>query len=122
MTKNRVSWIEYKGKKILLTDYSNATPDVIISTVKESISVSATQKEKSILQIVDVTDVTYDKNSWQIFRQAAKENQPYSKASAVLGVDAAKKFFLTVAKMVSKRNIKAFDNIEEAKEWLVNLQ
>ncbi|MCJ7771920.1 MAG: hypothetical protein MUP22_02180 [Desulfobacterales bacterium] len=122
MTKNRISWIDYKGKKILFTDYSNATPDEMITTVKESVSVSATQEKKSLLQIVDVTDVKYDRNSWQIMRQGAKDAEPYSKASAVLGVDAAKKFFLTVAKMVSKRNIKAFDSVEEAKDWLVSLK
>jgi hypothetical protein len=121
MTKNRVSWIEYKGKKILLTDYSNATPDEIIATVQESITVSIAQEKQSLLQIVDVTNAKYDRNSWQILRQGAKETGPYSKASAVLGVDAAKKFFLTVTKMLSKRNIKAFGSLEEAKDWLVSL-
>lgn len=120
MTQSRVSWIEHKGEKLLFTDYSNATPDEIISTVEESISISLAQEKKSVLQIVDVTDAKYDRNSWQILRQGAKATEPYSKASAVLGVDAAKKFFLTVTKMVSKRNIKAFDNMEEAKDWLVS--
>ncbi len=122
MAENRVSWIEYKGKKILFTDYSNATPDDIIETAKESVSASLTQEKKSILQVVDVTNATYDRNSWQILRQGAKETEPYSKASAVLGVDAAKKFFLAVTKMVSKRNIKAFDTMEEAKEWLASIE
>ncbi|MBW1848589.1 MAG: hypothetical protein JRI53_05855 [Deltaproteobacteria bacterium] len=120
MTSNRVSWIEYKGEKILYADYSNATPDEIISTAKESVSISCAQEKKSILQLVDVSNANYDLKSWQTVRQGAKETVPYSKASAVLGVEGAKKYLLTVTKMVSKRNIKAFDNINDAKEWLVS--
>lgn len=66
MAGNRVSWIDHKGEKILFTDYSNAAPDEIIATVKDSISAAKTQKEKSLLQIVDVTNANYNKDSWQI--------------------------------------------------------
>ena len=120
MPEGRVYWIEHEGERILYTDYSNATPEEIISTVKESVAVSFAQEKKSVLQIVDVSDASYDLKSWQILRQRAKETEPYTKASAVLGVEGPKKHLLTVTKMVSKRNIKAFDNIEDAKEWLIS--
>ena len=120
MTNNRVSWIEHKGERILYTDYSNATPDEILSTVDESVNVSFAQEKKSLLQIVNVTNASYDLKSWQYLRQRAKETEPYTKASAVLGVEGPKKHLLTVTKMISKRNIKAFDNIEDAKDWLIS--
>lgn len=120
MTNNRVSWIEYKGERILYTDYSNATPEEIISTVNESVAVLFEQEKKSVLQIVDVSNASYDLKSWQTLRQRAKETEPYTKASAVLGVEGPKKHLLTVTKMVSKRNIKAFDNIDDAKDWLIS--
>jgi len=120
MTESRVYWIEHKGERILYTDYSNATPDEILSTVNESVAVSFSQEKKSVLQIVNVSNAAYDLKSWQFLRQRAKETEPYTKASAVLGVEGPKKHLLTVTKMVSKRNIKAFDNIDDAKEWLIS--
>ena len=120
MTSQRISWIAYKGEKILVSDYSNASPDEIIETAKESVAISCAQEKKSILQIVDVSGANYDQKAWQVMRQGAKETHPYSKASAVLGVEGAKKYLLSITKMVSKRNIKAFNNIEDAKEWLVS--
>jgi len=120
MTDSRVSWMEHKGERILYTDYSNAKPDEVISTVDESVAVSFSQEKKSLLQIVNVSNASYDLKSWQYLRQRAKETEPYTKASAVLGVEGPKKHLLTVTKMVSKRNIKAFDNIEDAKDWLIS--
>ena len=120
MTDSRVYWIEHMGERILYTDFSNATPEEITSISKQSAAVSCAQEKKSVLQIVDVSNVTYDLKSWQEVRNKTKEAEPYNRASAVLGVEGVMKHFLTVTKMVSKRNIKAFDNIEDAKEWLIS--
>ena len=114
--------MKYKGKKILFTDYSNADASEVISILNESIETTCKQEKESVLLITDVTDARYDKKSWQIARERVKETRPYVKATAVIGIEGPKKFMFTVLKMVSKRqHFKVFDDIEDAKEWLISV-
>ena len=121
MSSDRVYWIEHKGKRILCVDYSNATPATILPVIEESRRLIVTLEKGSTLQLVDVSNASYDKQSWQTMRQAAKDTTPNTKAWAILGVEGAKKFLLKVAQMVTKGNIKDFTDMEEAKDWLVSL-
>jgi len=122
MSTDRVYWMEHKGKKILCVDYSNLTPAEILPIIEESRRLIVTLEKGSALQLVDVSNASYDKKSWQTMRQAAKDTTPNTKAWAILGVEGAKKFLLKVAQMVTKGNIKDFTNLEDAKDWLVSLK
>lgn len=121
---DRVSWIEHKGKKILYVDYSNATAEETLPAIESQKSLIMTQDKHSVLNLINVTNTGYNKQSWSEMRQAAKDTGRNTKAVAMIGVVDLKKFFFKVVKMVTKGGdkIRDFNNIEEAKDWLVSLK
>jgi len=75
----------------------------------------------SVLTLVDVHDLKYDSAFKEISNDLAAHNKPYVLAGAVVGVEGWKKLiFWATTKFVGRNNLKAFDDVEEAKEWLVN--
>jgi len=120
--ENRVKWIDHKGKKILFVDYSNTTTDESLQIIKESRDVAMTQEKDSVLMLIDVTNNDYNKESWQAMREAASDTAPYTKAFAITGLEGVKRFFLKVAKIVTKGNLNEFSSADEAKDWLVTIK
>ena len=75
----------------------------------------------SVLTLVNVHNVKYDSAFRELSNDLAEHNKPYVLAGAVVGVEGWKKLiFWATTKFTGRNNLKAFDDIEEAKEWLVN--
>lgn len=118
---NRIRWIEYKERKILYIDYSNfPDTDETINTILEVNDYVKKLGEYDLLLLVDV------RNSYaneKIVVDALKNNativKPYAKKVAVVGVTRTQDALLTVVNMFSSLGIKPFDNIDDAKDWLV---
>ena len=82
---DRVSWIEHKGKKILYVDYSNATAEETLPAIESQKSLIMTQDKHSVLNLINVTNTGYNKQSWSEMRQAAKDTGRNTKAVAMIG-------------------------------------
>ena len=52
-------------------------------------------------------------------KKGGKEISPYIKKIAVLGTNNAQKILLNVLSSLTGMNIRVFDDIESAKDWLV---
>lgn len=116
---DRVQVIEYKGKQILLHDYSNLKGDELMSVLRKASSM--VDKRGSDLNILtDVRGVFATKEAMDELKGLAKKATPYVRKSAVVGVEGIKKVFLDAVRMVTGRQIKAFSTVEDAKEWLVS--
>ncbi len=75
----------------------------------------------SVLTLVNVTNMKFDSAFKDFSNDLAAHNKPYVLAGAVIGVEGWKKLVLWVAMKLSGRtNLKTFDDVEEAKEWLVS--
>jgi hypothetical protein len=66
-----------------------------------------------------VTGAKYNLEVTKALKEFAIGNKPFVKAGAVVGLDALKKIIYNSIMHVSGRNLLAFDNIEKAKDWLV---
>ncbi len=125
--EERVKWVTHKGKKILVIDYKDyqiekIKNDEYLKYLTEARKIINKQPLKSLLIITDITDAGFTKKSNDAMREFARKNTPYVKASAVVGVTGLKKVVITAIKVVTKRNLKIFDNIEDAKDWLVTVE
>ncbi|MCK5536338.1 MAG: hypothetical protein KAI79_05890, partial [Bacteroidales bacterium] len=54
----------------------------------------------------------------QMLREAGKLAKSITKKSATVGLSSAKKIILNSINTFSQAKIKAFDTVEEAKDWL----
>lgn len=83
----RTRFVEHRGTRILVLDYSGARdPEDTIRGIEHSKSVVAQQPPKSLLILTNVKDARYNADVLQALEELAKHDEPYVKASAVVGM------------------------------------
>ena len=117
---NRARFVKHKEKMILAFDFSGlsiADACQVCTYVKGIIN---RMPKRSVLTLVDVTNVKYDEAFKELSGDLAEHNKPYVLAGAVVGVEGWRKlFFRTATKLTGRDNLKLFDNADKAKDWLV---
>ena len=53
-------------------------------------------------------------------KQFSAHNKPYVKAAAVVGITGLKRIFFRAVMAFAKLNLEFFDDVEQAKRWLVD--
>ncbi len=118
---DRVRFIEHRGKKILLIDYSNLTDEqeelLVVAERKEVVS---SQPPKSLLTLTDLTGARVTRGTLDAAKMAAVLDVPYVKRAAVVGAQTAvPKGQVEAVETFSNREWAEFVTREEALEWLV---
>ncbi len=120
---DRISFVKHNGKDILVVDISG------IREVEESIAIlqSATRLVKtqasgSLLMLTNVSGTHYDRTGADAIKTYSRENTPFVKASAVVGVSGIKRLVLNTIVKITGRKIMPFDDVEAAKNWLAGQQ
>ncbi|MCP4678486.1 MAG: hypothetical protein GY854_23850 [Deltaproteobacteria bacterium] len=116
---NWVNWINHKGKEILVLNYSKLADGEHLSQVDrvESSVQSTTQKE--ILKLTVITDTHINEAFMTRIEQLNHKYDSLVEKEAVVGITGLKKVLLKARGVVSSKEIKAFDDTEAAKDWLV---
>jgi hypothetical protein len=123
MTKG-AQFIEYKGQSIYYVDYSNIkTNDEFMSVIKQSNSFREKVKsegKKNLLMLVDVSGSFVYGDVLTEIKKAGKITKEMTLKEAVVGISGGKKILLKIVQSFTNMNLKVFDSVEEAKDWLVN--
>lgn len=119
MERKRVRFITHEGKDILFLNFSNCKADEVVTTIHHAKQIISSRPENSLLTLTDVTDARFNEEVGQSMKEFTAHNKPYVKASAVVGITGLKRIIFSAVVRFSQRNITAFDDIEEAKSWLV---
>ena len=80
----------------------------------------STKPMNSLLTLTDVTNARFNDEVGDGMKQFSAHNKPYVKAAAVVGITGLKKIIFGAVVAFSKRNIESFDDVEQAKRWLVD--
>jgi hypothetical protein len=113
--------LNFKGKTIICVDVSNL--EIRRKSEFQEILARAGEKirgksPKSQLIITNVTGVRFDKEMADGMKEYAKGNNPYVKASAVVGLQGLQKIIFTAIKTFTGRDFHIAETMEEAQEWL----
>ena len=123
MTKG-AQFIEYKGQSIYYVDYSNIkTNDEFMSVIKQSNSFREKVKsegKKNLLMLVDVSGSFVYGDVLTEIKKAGKITKEMTLKEAVVGISGGKKILLKIVQSFTNMNLKVFDSVDEAKDWLVN--
>jgi hypothetical protein len=118
--EERIRFVDHKGKRILLEDFSNAKDEnELISWMWKAEEIVHAQPAKSVLVVVDMTNTRYGPNATNASKTAAKSNTPYIKASAMVGVSKLMEVIVQSLRMVTGRNLICFPTREAAYDWLI---
>jgi hypothetical protein len=115
----RINVVEYKGKRILVQDFSGARAgEEFDRSIAEAKAFIASQPAKSILSLFDATKAIYNTAVLTVLKEFTKHNEPYMKASAVVGVEGILSIALLAVSTFSGRTFKSFADRQSAMDWL----
>lgn len=113
--------IFHKGINIFYMDFSNlTTKEDIMEKILEYNRFIISQEENSIHALTNVQNIFFNKDIFQNFHEFVLKNKPYIKKSAIIGVDGLTKVMFNAILNLTKRDLKLFNTIEEAKDFLAN--
>jgi hypothetical protein len=118
----QTKWINYKSKRILLVDCSNYIfrSDEIKAELDFAFHLVSKEPQNSVLILSDVHGSKMSPESFKIAKEGASKLTPYARKRAMVGVTTVQRVFLmSLNALFPKKQIQSFDDIEEAKEWLV---
>ena len=114
-----ISWIEHKGQKILFIDLKGAAKEEMVHTV-EAQKKMIDQSPEPVLLLNDFRDTIATEQYMERAKKYGKEQKDKIKKTALLGITGMKKVLvLAYIQFSGNTNTKIFNDIEEAKEYLV---
>jgi len=116
---DRVRFIIHAGKRILLIDSSNCTPEQGIRNADEALLLVTAEPFQSVLTLIDITGAQVSRESVTRAKEVTVLNRPYVKRSALVGAESLPNVFYEAIKTFSQREFPRFNTREEALDWLV---
>ncbi len=114
-------WETHNGIRYFHFDLSSygMDDDAVIREIDEADAVIMAESLNSVLVL---NDVRYSVGSYRVVRHlqvSADRSTAYIKKAAVIGVNNAQRVLLEVVNRFAKSPIVAFEDINKAKEWLI---
>ena len=117
----RVKFVQHKGKKILIEDFSGLTPGKEFEeTVELARKTIASQPAKSVVAVLDATNAHYDNETLGLLKDFVKANAPYVKVSSIVGITGLLGIAVRTISSVTGRSFNQFGTREEALDWLAD--
>lgn len=115
----RVNWISHKGKQIVFTDLSHMmSSEEQVAVIRQAQELICAQPPQSVLSLIDYTGIHYNIPAVEAQKTFSTAVTPHMKASAVVGITGMMQVIYRSVVRITRRNIKTFDDLESAKEWL----
>ncbi len=114
-----VKWVEYKGKRILYSDYRGLTRQEMLDNLDEAARILA-DEPGACLTLVNYIGVSGTRDYMDRVKRLGKEVLVRKTAKqAILGITGMKVIFLYAYNKVTGGHAMTFDNEQDAFEWLV---
>ena len=114
----RIQFLAFKGKQILLLDFSRLSAAEVEKTARTVPEVVTTRARASVLLLVDFTGAAFDQEALRAMKETAVFNKPYIKKSAWVGAESFPEESRQSLKTFSGREFPIFNTRQEALEWL----
>ncbi|SMD36863.1 hypothetical protein SAMN04488029_3108 [Reichenbachiella faecimaris] len=115
----RISVINEKDKTVVFTDLANLNTEEAPEVMDEAVRVISKFPHKSVLSLVDMTGMRFNKGVIEKVTEIARKNEPYVKVTAIVGLNSVAKLIAKSVIKLTGRNTVLFDQFDEAKAWLL---
>ena len=103
-------------------DFSNLKKDEVTHIIEYSSKLIQNMPEKSLLTLTNFTGADFDLGVIDSLKTFTNTNKPYVIAGAVVGADGIKRtVFNSVLLFTGRKDLKLFNNPDEAMTWLLSL-
>jgi hypothetical protein len=120
----RTRFVDHKGKKILLLDYTDlgTSPEQLQEEIARTRQIISTQPPGSLLTLTDVRGSRITPGNVKAMQELVRHNVPYVKWGAVIvsltGIQLTA--FRAIQAVSRRRNLRSFNDLDEAKDWLAS--
>jgi hypothetical protein len=115
-----LSYINYKGKKILFIDYSKCKTIQDTIQILESVRNEYLKSSEKFLSMNDFSDFSVNNEYMELAKKYAKELfDAKTIRNSCIGITGIKKILLSAYNLTVKNKLMPFDTKEEALEYLV---
>jgi adenosine deaminase len=108
----------HRNVKLYHHDYNELSADEIVPAIESSVNAIVERAEENLCIIIDLRRVKLDHRALTAFRQTSALSKPYIKKIAVVGIYEIQMAFLNYISDLIGLQIRAFDTIEQASDWL----
>lgn len=115
---DRAKFVEHKGTQVFTMDCRDASLEEMNAIIEECILQVRSQPEKSVLTLTIAGGITFSGETISRLKGLARDNTPYVKAGAIVGVTGLYKVVFNAVAMFSKRRFDLYDTVEEAMDFL----
>jgi hypothetical protein len=116
---DRVGSITHKGKKVLLLDFTNCTPEEVESVTDEAERIITAQPRDSVLALADFAGAQFSRDAVTRIKEVTALDRPFVKRAAWVHAGSLPKVLYDAIKTFSQREFPRFETREEALEFLV---
>lgn len=118
----RSSWIQHQGKNIFYQDFSKLfyNAAAVKAELEEVQKIVKAEPADSVLILSDLRDTNVGSDLLPIMNAASAATKDHVHKTAVLGVTGVKRTLADLLSTLTGQPLKYFDDIESAKNWLVN--
>lgn len=121
-TEARTRFLEHRGKRMLLLDYSGlgADPAELQAEIDRTKAIIAAETPGTVLTICDVRACKITPANVRAIQHLVQHNTPYVRWGAVvLGLTGVYLTAFRATQALSRRkNLRSFNDVDAAKEWL----
>lgn len=115
----RVRFVDHAGMRVILLDFSGATPADGLGRIAEARAfVARLQPDGSHYTLTDVRRTHYNKEIIEAIKELTAHNRPFVRAAAVVSDQALHRATISMIALVSRRKLATFDSREAALEHL----
>jgi hypothetical protein len=114
-------FITHKSKRIYFIDAEGIDRDRVGELAAKAAAEIRAEPPASVLTITHVKNARVDMQVVDTLRKLAEGNAPYVKAACVTGLSQPQKIVFYTVKILSRRDLRIVDSVEEAKEYLAGL-
>lgn len=117
---NRVEVTQHQGQKIVKLDFSGLKSKNEIEAVILVSKPIIRSAPKSVYTLTNIKGMFFNNEIKELFSDFTNGNKKYVKAGAVYGASGLHKIIINGINKFTGRKIKAFDDVDSAKNWLIN--
>lgn len=115
---DRIHFIEHKGKKILLIDFSQASAHQMLLLLEHLRVTVAQHAHESVVTLADYTGAEVDRTVATKIKEVLTLDRPFVKKTAWVGTENIPHALMEGFHTFSRRTIATFKTREEAMEYL----
>ncbi len=121
MDPTRARFVEHEGERLYLIDLEGLPATEVLAVADRAAREIGAEPPRSVLTLTHLKGVPLDRRVVDKLTWLADADRGHVRAAAIAGLSPLQRFVYEAARILSRRDFRLFDTVDEAKDWLVSV-